>query len=334
MSARFRVLLTDSPYADADLERSILGPEVEIDHFRDGGPPPPDEAWRSADGIVLFRLFCRRERVALLDRCKAIVRLGVGFDRVDLDACRERGIVVSNVPDYGTTEVADHAIGLLLALRRAIAGHHDALRADLTGNWNSMSAMLQRRMGAQTLALVGLGRIGTATALRAKAFGMRVVFFDPFVARGAGLALGIERADTLASCLDGADALTLHAPLTKETPGMIGAAELALLAPGAVVVNTARGTLLDLDALHAALRSGRLGGAGLDVLPEEPAKPDHPLLRAYVAREDWLRGRMIVTPHAAFFSPEAWADMRRLGTETLRMFLFEGHTRNVVSGQA
>jgi len=334
VSARFRVLLTDSPYADADLERSILGPEVEIVHFRDGGAPPPDEAWRRADGIILFRLFCRAERVATLERCRAIVRLGVGFDRVDLDACRARNIVVSNVPDYGTTEVADHAIGLLLTLRRAIVGHHDALREDLTGNWNSMSAMLQRRMGAQKLAVVGLGRIGAAVALRARAFGMRVVFFDPFVAQGTEHALGIERAPTLAACLDGADALTLHAPLTSDTRGMIGATELARLAPGAVVVNTARGPLVDLDALHAVLKSGRLGGAGLDVLPEEPAKPDHPLLAAYVARADWLRGRLIVTPHAAFFSPEAWADMRVKATETLRLFLFEGVRRNVVSGQA
>ena len=334
MSARFRVLLTDSPYADIDVERRILGPEVEIDAYRDGGEPPPDAAWRSADAIILFRLFCRAERVALLERCRLIVRLGVGFDRVDLDACRARDIVVSNVPDYGTTEVADHALALLLALRRGLPGHHDGLRDDLGRNWNSMRALGQRRMSAQRLAVVGLGRIGTALALRAKALGMRVVVFDPYVATGAELALGVERADTLAAALDGADALSLHAPLTAETRGMIGAAELARLAPGAVLVNTARGPLVELDALHDALRSGRLAGAGLDVLPVEPAKPDHPLLAAWIAREAWLGGRLIVTPHAAFFSPEAWADMRRLATETARLFLFEGRARNVVSGQA
>ena len=333
MAPRFRVLVSDSPYADADLERRALGPDVEIDFFRSGGPEPPDAAWARADAIMLFRLYCRAERVARLERCRLIVRLGVGFDRVDLDACRARGIVVANVPDYGTTEVADHAIAMLLALRRGLAGHHDALRDDLAGMWNSMRPLGQRRMSAQRLAVVGLGRIGTAVALRARAFGVRVTAFDPYATQGAELALGIERADTLAAALDGADALSLHAPLTPETRGLIDAAALARLAPGAVVVNTARGPILDLDALHAALRDGRLAGAGLDVLPTEPPGSDHPLLAAYAAREKWLAGRLIVTPHAAFFSPEAWADMRRLGTETVRLLLFEGRTRNVVSGQ-
>ena len=334
MSARFRVLLTDTPYPDTELERRILGPEVELDAFRGGGPPPPDESWRRADAIILFRLYVPRERVALFERCRLIVRLGVGFDRVDLEACRERGILVSNVPDYGTTEVADHALALLLALRRGLAGHHDGLRDDLARNWNSMRPLGQRRISAQRLAIVGLGRIGTALALRARALGMRVVFFDPYLPSGAELALGIERTDSLDAALDGADALSLHAPLTPDTRGMIGVTQLARLASGAVVINTARGPLIDLDALHEAMRSGRLAGAGLDVLPTEPPPPAHPLLAAYLARETWLEGRLIVTPHAAFFSPEAWHDMRRLATETARLFLFEGRTRNVVSGQA
>src|SRR2546428_4881064 len=149
-----------------------------------------------------------------------------------------------------------------------------------------------RRLGVQNFGIIGLGRIGTAVALRAKAFNFRVVFYDPYLPNGAELALGIERAATLEDLLRQTDTLSIHAPLTPETSGLLGREQLGLLREGAVVVNDARGPILDLDALAELLRSGHIAGAGLDVLPvEPPVEPIPELLRAYRAREPWLEGR-------------------------------------------
>jgi C-terminal binding protein len=172
---------------------------------------------------------------------------------------------------------------------------------------------------------------GTAVALRAKAFGYHVAFYDPHRPNGVERALGISRSYTLEELLRVSDTLSIHTPLTPETSGMLGHAELALLPAGAVVVNTARGPILDLDALTALLRSGQIAGAGLDVLPEEPPGANPPeLLRAYRAREKWLEGRVIITPHAAFYAPEAWQDIRVKSAETIRAALLGPRPQNVI----
>ena len=184
----------------------------------------------------------------------------------------------------------------------------------------------------QTFGVVGLGRIGTAAALRAKALGFRVVFFDPNLPNGAELGVGLERAPSLDALLRQTDTLSIHAPLTPETRGMIGARELALLPAGAVVVNTARGPIVDIDALAAALKSGHLAGVGIDVIPvEPPVEPVPELLRAYRAREPWCEGRLIITPHAAFFSPQAWDDIRTKSAETMRAALLGPKPQNVIT---
>jgi phosphoglycerate dehydrogenase-like enzyme len=210
--------------------------------------------------------------------------------------------------------------------------HHETQRHTPPAAWAPIWTPLIRRLDVQTFGIVGLGRIGTAAALRAKAFGFKVVFYDPFRPNGAELALGIGRAKTLEDLLRQADILSLHAPLTPETKGMIGAAELALLPPGAVVVSTARGPMIDIDALEVALRGGRLAGAGLDVVPvEPPVEPVPNLLRAYRAKEAWLEGRLVITPHSAFHTPEAWDDIRRKSAETMAAALLTNTPQNVIT---
>ena len=326
-----RVLFAGFPFPpDGDtLERRLFGDDAVLDYARVDRPDAiAEDRWRSAEAIMLFRFPLTAARIALLDRCRIVVRYGVGVDRIDRIALAARGIPLCNTPDYGTTEVADHAVALMLALRRGIAAYDARLRDDLRGAWTAEAATGLRRMGVQRAAVIGLGRIGTAVALRLKAFGVAVTAYDPYVPQGAELALGIGRAETLEAALDGADLLTLHAPLTRRTQGMIDAAALARLAPGAVVVNTARGAIIDLDALAAALRSGHIHAAGLDVLPEEPPDPAHPLIAAWSAGEAWIAHRLIITPHAAFHSPEAQSDMRRKAAETAALYLREGRLRN------
>ena len=318
--------------SDAE-ERRIFGPGAHI-LMRDSTllSELSDAECAEVDGLMLFRQWLNAAEMARFSRLRAIVRMGVGYDRIDRAAAAARNIIVCNVPDYGTTEVADHAVALMLALRRGLLLHHDEQRSTPPAPWVARVHPMIRRSSVQTLGLVGLGRIGTAVALRAKALGFRVVFYDPAKPNGSDLAIGVARAATLADLLRQSDVLSIHVPHTPETIGMIGAAELALLPPHAVVVNTARGTSLDLDALYSALREGKLAGAGLDVIPvEPPAEPIPALLRAYRAREPWLEGRLIVTPHSAYLTAEAHCDIRIKSAETMRAALFTNQPQNVIT---
>ena len=326
------VLYPEALYPDDSAERDIFGPDATILRRDTKALAELDDAdCRATDGLMIFRQTVGAADLARFPRLRCIVRMGVGYDRVDRAAAAARQVMVCNVPDYGTTEVADHAIALALALRRGLLLHHEAQRTGAP--WRVIDDRSIRRIGVQGFGIVGLGRIGTAVALRAKALGFRVAFYDPHLPNGVELALGIARAPTLDALLAQADVLSLHTPLTGVTRGLIGRAELECLPANAVVVNTARGPILDLDALATLLRSGRIAGAGLDVMPvEPPVEPAPELLRAYRAGEDWLAGRVIVTPHSAYWSPEAEWDIRIKSAETMHAAL-SSRPQNVISPQ-
>ncbi len=313
------VLYPETMYADDSVEREVFAPDTRI-VVRDvetlGQLSDADCA--EVDGLMIFRHWASAADLARFPRLRAVVRMGVGYDRVDRQAAAARGVLVCNVPDYGTMEVADHAITLALTLRRGVLLHHEAQRRSPPAAWTYINSPAIRRLSVQTFGIVGLGRIGTAVALRAKAFGFKVVFFDPYRPNGADLALGIGRAKTLDDLLAQSDVLSVHAPLTPETRGLLGRRELSLLPRNAVVVNTARGPSIDIDALHDLLKSNHLAAVGLDVVPvEPPVDPVPELLRAYRDREPWLEGRLVITPHSAFHTPEAWDDIRRKSAETM-----------------
>ena len=239
-----------------------------------------------------------RDRLERLDRCRAVVRYGVGLDNVDVDSAQELGIAVGNVPEYGHEEISNHAIALLLALARKLPAFDAAVRR---GGTDIPAPQSVRRLSASTLGLVGLGRIGRRVAEKARVFGLTVVAHDPYAKAEAGVEL-LELDELLAR----ADILSLHVPLTPETRHMIGARELALLRPGALVVNIGRGGLLDEDALVDALRGGQVAGAALDVTEIEPLPLDSPLLDA---------PNVILTPHVAWVSDVALEDLKRLTAE-------------------
>jgi C-terminal binding protein len=318
---------------DDGLEAEIFGTEVrlmrrQVKTLADLDPADCAEV----DGLMIMRYAVTPQDIGRFPRLRAIVRMGVGYDRIARPAAAARNILVCNVPDYGTTEVADHAMALALSLRRGVILYHERQRQNPPAPWGPVKGELIRRFGVQTFGIVGLGRIGTAVALRARGFGFRVMFYDPHLPNGAELALGIGRSATLEDLLRQTDTLSVHTPLTPETRGMLGAAELALLRKGAVVVNTARGPIIDLDALLALLRDGHIAAAGLDVLPvEPPVEPIPELLRAYRAREPWLEGRLVVTPHAAWFTPESEHDTRVKSAETMRAALLTNRPQNVIT---
>jgi phosphoglycerate dehydrogenase-like enzyme len=326
------VMQAEGLYPDDTVEREVLGPDTRIlQPHAESLSEVPDALCAEVEGLFVFRHWLRAEDIARFPKLRCVVRMGVGYDRLDRAALAARGIACCNLPDYGTTEVADHAIALALALRRGLLLQHDAQRATPPAAWAPIDSPLIQRPSTRTFGVLGLGRIGTAVALRAKAFGWRVVFHDPYLPNGTELALGIARARRIEDLFAQADTLSIHTPLTRTTRGLVNERLLRLMPPGAVLVNTARGPVLDLDALERCLRDGPLAGAGLDVLPEEPPGPEIPsLLAAYRAREPWLAGRLIVTPHSAYHSPEAVEDIRRKSAETMRDVLIEGSGTNVI----
>lgn len=225
------------------------------------------------------------ELFARLPALRVVGTSTVGFDHVDVDAAEKRGIAVVSVPDYCTEEVADHALALLYALLRRIV----ALDRDTAaGGWSAKAAGELRTLAELRVGIVGLGRIGGALATRLVALRAEVWAHDVLPVERDGVRL-VELDELLAEC----DAVTLHVPLTRETRGMIGRRRIESMRPGALLVNTSRGAVVDLDAVLVALRSGRLGGAALDVLPHEPP-PVPP-----------LAPNLILTPHAAYYSAAA-----------------------------
>ncbi len=317
--------------SDWDIERGALGAQCEAE-FVARFDAVTEAQWHGCDGIVTVMDIPDQYR-AKLERCRIVVTPKVGFDNIDLAAWGKLGIPVCNVPDYGTMEVADHAIALMLTLMKGTAFHTEELKTDPRGKWRPALNPFGRRLSACTFGIVGLGRIGTATALRAKAFGMDVVFHDPYLPNGVDLAIGVRRVDSLTELMAQSDVVSVHAPLGNETRKLVGRDAFAAAKPGLILVNTARGEIVDLDALDTAMRNDQIRAAGLDVLPEEPANPAHPLIAAFAANEEWIRHRLILTPHSAFCTPESVYDMRAKGAEVAGTYLRGGRLMNCVNAQ-
>lgn len=331
MSSRFKVVITDFVGEPLDVERRILGELADITAL---GAMHEDETVgriEDADAVMVYHfLKVTKATIARLCRCKVIIRCGAGFDNVDGAACRARGIVLCNVPDYGSEEVADSALGMALSLMRGIHFLNSRLRRG-HGAWTYEQFKPVHRLRGRVFGIVGVGRIGTAAALRAKAFGFDVVFHDPYAPDGREKALGVRRVETLGELLAQSDVVSLHCPLTPETHHLMNRDTIAQMRPGTFLVNTARGGVVEPLAVLDALAHGHLGGAGLDVLEQEPPVEDHPLLLAWRDPKHPAHDRLILNPHAAFYCEEGLNDMRVKGSENVRRVLLGNAPRNVVN---
>ena len=331
MSDRFRVVITDFIAGPLEAERRILGEVADVAALDASTEDELTGQIEDADAIMMYHtVSITAQTIDRLKRCKIIVRCGVGYDNVDWRLARQRGIAVANVPDYGTEEVADTAIGMMLSLTRGISLFNSRLR-DRQGEWLYTQGMPILRLRGRVFGIVGLGRIGGATALRAKALGMDVAFYDPYASDGGDKSLGIRRVETLDELLAEAHVVSMHCPLTSETRHMLNASAIAKMKRGSFLVNTARGGVVDVTAIPDALRSGQLAGAGIDVLEVEPPSDDDPLLVAWRDPEHPAYHRLIVNPHTAFYSEEGLLDMRLKGTESCRRALLGLPLRNVVN---
>jgi C-terminal binding protein len=310
----FNILIPDRTEAPAELETEVFPEGANIITPNAGHTSEiSDLIWQSSDAVLAWHdLEYNAEVIRKLDNCKVLVRLGAGYDNVDLQAAAEKGIKVCNVPDYGTEDVADHAIGLLWSLFRGLFRLESAARA---GEWHWEIAPNLERIKGKTLGIIGLGRIGTAVALRAKALGMNVIFYDPAKVEGFDKSVGLTRVRSLKELANKSHALSLHVDLNKTSQNIIDREFISEMNSGSFLVNVSRGGTMDLDAVWWGLKEGILEAVGLDVLPIEPPAADHPLIKAWRSEEPKYKGRIIITPHSASQNIQAMEELRIKGAE-------------------
>ena len=331
MGKDYTVVIADFVGSELSPEIKVLGELAEVVALGATSESELEGKVERADALMVYhQVRLGSQTLSRLEKCRVISRCGVGYDNVDLAVARSRGIPVCNVPDYGTSDVADAAIGMAVALTRGTFYLNSRLRAGL-GEWAYTQAAPLQRLRGSVFGIVGLGRIGTATTIRATALGMDVVFYDPYKPDGYDSSLGIRRAESLSQLLEQVLVLSLHCQLTPETCHMISEAALARLPMGSYLVNTARGAVVDTAALLEAIASGRLAGAALDVLEVEPPPPDDPLLVAWRDPHHPAHHRLILTPHSAFYSESGMAELRTKCAENCRRVLLGLPLRNVVN---
>lgn len=267
MASRFKVVVTDSVFPHLETERRLLGAVgAELVALQARQDEELVEVVRDADALLVCFAPVTRRVVEAAARCRIIARYGIGVDNVDVATATARGIVVTNVPDYCVEEVSDHTLALLLACARRVVWLDRAVRA---GRWDAQDAVPIHRLSGQVLGLVGFGKIPRAVARKARALGLRVLAFDPYVEEAAVREFGAE-AVTFRPLLERSDYVSVHAPLTPQTQGLLDEAAFRWMKPTAYLINTARGRIVDERALVDVLRAGRIAGAALDVYEREP----------------------------------------------------------------
>ena len=295
----FKVALLQHEYPSTDIERRIIeqagGELVDTDLLPEAERLP---AAAEADAIIVRWLNVTPEIIRSLHRCRIIVRYGVGYDNVHYEAATAAGIMIGHCPHYCLDEVATHALALLLGCVRGIATTQTTLA---TGAWSQNPFFRAYRMAGRTLGIVGLGNIGSALARKLSGWGMRLLAHDPFVEPEQASSAGVKLVD-FDTLFRESDYVSLHVPLLPETQHLIGERALALMKPGVILVNTARGPIVDAAELLAALDSGRVAAAALDVFEREPLPADSPLRR---------HPRLLLSNHAAWYSEDSEAELHR-----------------------
>ncbi|UFJ40781.1 C-terminal binding protein [Brevibacillus humidisoli] len=296
---RWKVVITDWEYPDLRYEQRVFAPydQIELVPAQCRTEAEVIAACADADAIINQYAPLGADVIAALNRCRVITRYGVGVNTIDLEDATAKGICVANVPDYCQDEVADHALALILAWARKVVRADRHIRAEA---WDYKVTKPIYRLRGRRLGLVGFGKIPQALAAKVQPLGIDVVAYDPYCPAEVMEHQGVTAA-SLEEIMSTSDMVSVHTPLTEETRGMIGKEQFALMKPQTFLVNTSRGPVVDEQALVEALRSGRLAGAALDVVEQEPISRDHPLL---------AMDNVIFTPHVAWYSEEAEEEMR------------------------
>lgn len=299
MEDRLVVVVTDHIFPTHEIEQAAakkLGFDLVIGNCQNESDVL--DLVRDADAILTTFAPVTAKVVSSLTRCRVIARYGVGVDNVSVDEATRMGIYVCNVPDYCIDEVSDHALAMMLSLARRLP----VLDRDVKGgNWDYRPFRPIRRIRGRTLGLLGLGRIARSLGTKAAALGMNLIAFDPYVQRGSQEEMDVRMVD-FDQFLKESDFISIHCPLTSETRGLIGRDAIKKMKSDTILINAARGGIVDEEALVEAIAEGRIGGAGLDVLSKEPIGLDHPLLQF---------PNVILTPHVAFYSEDSTLELQK-----------------------
>jgi D-3-phosphoglycerate dehydrogenase len=296
--ARPVIAVTDNVFPTLDPAKAALARvDPELRMAKSGAADDILAVARDADAILVTYAKLPADLVRALTRCRVIGRFGLGVDNIDLPAAKEKGITVTYVPDYCLQEVSDHAMAMLLALARKIPLSNQLVQ---TGRWEMPAVVPIYRLEGRVLGLIGFGNIPRKLVPKAQAFGLRVITHDPYAAPDLAKSMGVDNV-SFDELLGASDYISVHAPLTPQTRGLVNAAAFAKMKKGVLIVNTARGPLIDEAALVQALDSGQVGGAALDVLATEPPPKDFPLIG---------RDNVILSPHTAFYSVDALNELQ------------------------
>jgi D-3-phosphoglycerate dehydrogenase len=298
VARHFAVAITDSPFKNGDKERVILRRiGARVQQFRCSSESEVIDAARNAHVVMCDASPVTRNVIQNLSELVGVVEYGIGYDNIDVNAATENGVLVCNIPDFMTSEVADHAVALILALTRKL----DRIsRSTRSGKWNWREFRPISSLDGKTVGVIGFGNIGRQVAERMRSFGTQVIAYDPYVSREAMEKLG-ARPSNLDELLEASDIISIHVPLSKETRQLIGRKELAKLKDSVILINTSRGSVIDQEALIESLREGRIGAAGLDVLAKEPPSVADPILGFE---------NVIVTPHIGWYSEQSSARLQ------------------------
>lgn len=324
-----KIGVTDYVKRPFDIERRVLPDHYEIVELAlNSENELCEHALEDLDALLVWHAPINSRIASMLTSCKVVVRYGVGFDAIDVAALDRNAIPFCNTPDYGTEEVADSAAAMILHFARRV-GEYDFQCRSYSSGWQENTLPGLRRLSSITVGIIGVGRIGMSVVKRLQAFGIKVVGFDPYQVAGHEKALGYERLSSLSELLARADIVSAHCPSNATSKGMINEQFIRSMKPGSVLVNTARGSLVtSLDPIYNALKDNHLYAVGFDVLPTEPPDEHHDLIRSWKSDCAWLRGRVLITPHVAYFSEEAYVEMREKAAETVALYLERGVLRN------
>jgi D-3-phosphoglycerate dehydrogenase len=282
------------------------------------------------DGLLVWHAHIGNVTATQLKRNAIVVRYGVGYDAINVSELANANIMFCNTPDYGTEEVADTTCAMVLNLQRKVSAYDFSCRYYKDG-WQEHVLPPLKRTNKQKLGIIGVGRIGTAVINRLKAFGYEIHGYDPYQPSGHEKSIGYIRHDNLGSILEHSDTICICCLLNDETRGMVNKDFIQKMKPGSNLVITSRGGLIDnLAIIEQALKSGKLLGVGLDVLPQEPPDKESSLIKSWQSQEGWIRGRLLINPHTSYYSEEALYEMRYKAAETARMYLMDGKLRNQI----
>lgn len=297
--SKFKVVITDYEFATLAPEEEILSKVgAELIRAQCRTEDEVIEAAKDADALLNQYAPVSRKVIENLPNLKVVSRYGVGVNTIDIDAATEHGVIVGNVTDYCMDEVSDHAFALLISCARKVTQLNNAVKA---GNWDYKVGVPIFRLPGRVLGLIGFGRIPQTLARKAQAFGLKVIAFDPYLPPEVAKEKGVELMELNEVCAQ-ADFISVHSPLTDATRGMISDEQFNLMKKETFIINTARGPVIDEKAMIRALQEGKIAGAGLDVLENEPIEPDNPLLKM---------DNVIINPHAAWYSEESQLELKQ-----------------------